>query len=338
MLIEYNLIMKVIRITTAIFLLFCLGFTAFYGRQKISEGLTENAPAEYKGIITLWHVDSFEGGTGSRKQFLLSSARAFEKANKGVLVMVINKTEEGIRESFNKGVFPDLISYGIGIEVLSPQEIRTENKFVGGMVGAKTYAIPWCRGGYVLIANPKLVDEIGDELEELLISQGENTLPAVALCLENITAKKIEIKKPMDAYVKFVSGKTPYFLGTQRDVNRLNNRGMEVITRPLTAFNDLYQYVAVTAKDENKRFFAEQFINHLESEVVQKKLNQIGMLSVFFDGKNQNEHLEKMQRINDFKTISAFTSPSIIKELQSLSLNFASGEENSLNKIKNLLV
>jgi hypothetical protein len=85
----------------------------------------------------------------------------------------------------------------------------------------------------------------------------------------------------MDAYVKFVTGKVKWFLGTQRDVNRLETRGMSVKVTPLERFNDLYQYVSITSSDQIKRYYAEQFINYLVSEQVQKKLNEIGMLSCF---------------------------------------------------------
>ena len=109
--------MKVIRTITASFLIFCIIFTFLFGAGKIAEKSQVGKSEEYKGIITLWHVDSFEGGIGSRKQFLLKTARTFEKQNKGVLIMVISHTPESVKESMDKGVYPDLISFGNGTEI-----------------------------------------------------------------------------------------------------------------------------------------------------------------------------------------------------------------------------
>ena len=330
--------MKVIRTITATFLIFCISFTFLFGAQKIGKKAQVGKSEEYKGIITLWHVDSFEGGLGSRKQFLLKTARTFEKQNKGVLIMVISHTPESVKESMDKGVYPDIISFGNGTEISNLTELNLSKTISGGFVGERLYATAWCRGGYVLIANPTLTDKIGERFDYLLVSEGQSTLPLVAFALEQMHADKIEVKKPMDAYVKFVSGKTPYFLGTQRDVNRLNNRGMEVITRPLSKYNDLYQYVAITSQDKEKMQYAEKFIEHLVSDSVQSELNQIGMLSCYLQVKNENQHLTNMQNVNGFKMISAFTPSVIISELQSFSDKFAVGDENSLNKIKKMLV
>ena len=89
------------------------------------------------------------------------------------------------------------------------------------------------------IANPKLVNDFPNEYQEILVSQGEFTQPTLALLMDEIKVSSIKIEKPMDAYVEFVSGKTPFFLGTQRDVHRLERRGFEVKVKPLNAYNDL---------------------------------------------------------------------------------------------------
>ena len=43
---------------------------------------TESAvPEGYKGVLTLWQVDGFEGGSGSRSAFLNGRAIEFEKSH-----------------------------------------------------------------------------------------------------------------------------------------------------------------------------------------------------------------------------------------------------------------
>ena len=91
--------MKIFRFIVSVAIVLSLTFTAFIGKDKINEQSKITAPSEYKGIISLWQIDGFEGGSGSRKQFLLKVAREFEKKNNGVLVMVINHTFLSAKEN-----------------------------------------------------------------------------------------------------------------------------------------------------------------------------------------------------------------------------------------------
>ncbi len=330
--------MKIIRCVLGVLIIFSVLFTGFYGAGKIAEKGIADTPAEYKGIITMWQIDIFEGGTGSRKQFLLDAARSFEKENDGVLVMVTDYTKTGAEEKFRAGIYPDIVSFGGGVNVDKVGELSCDRYTEGGILGGKIYASAWCRGGYALIANPKYVSGIGDSVDNLIVSSGDYTQPLVALAEEEITAANITLTSPMDAYVAFCAGSAPYLLGTQRDINRLNNRGMEVIVRPLENFNDLYQYAAVTAQDELKRFYAEKFINHLTSDAVQKRLAKIGMMSPYLTVDFENVHMNELQASENRYTLSAFLSETTLNELRSLSEEAVKGNKNALGKIKNMLV
>ena len=61
------------------------------------------AGARFEGILELWHIESFEGGVGSRAGWLKKRSTAFEKQNKGCLVNVTVLTPE--RDSIWR-VFP----------------------------------------------------------------------------------------------------------------------------------------------------------------------------------------------------------------------------------------
>ncbi len=330
--------MKVVRVSISVLLVVVIAFTYFYGNYKVGESVTAKQSESYKGVITLWQVDSFEGGTGSRRQFLLKAARSFEKQNRGVLVMVVNHTQTSVKQNLDNGVYPDIISYGIGVDVKGYSELKVNRKVAGGMVGEKTYATAWCRGGYAIIANPLLTDSVQEEMESLIVSQGENNSALLALALEGVKVKNIEVLKPMDAYTKFVQGKSKYLFGTQRDINRLNNRGFEVITKPVKNYNDLYQYISVTSKSESKRYLSEKFVDYLCSDQIQNKLCEIGMLSPFTNACNQNPHLMDLQECPSFKTLSAFTPQIVIEEINALSIKFIAGDKDALNKIKKMLV
>ena len=306
--------MKIIRVILASFIVVSVLVTIFFGRYKIAEnpkGIAEG----YKGIITLWQVDSFEGGQGSRKQFLLDVARDFERKNQGVLVMVVNQTEESIEENYKQEIMPDLISFGTGINVQNANELNVKKEFIGGKVGDKTYALPWCRGGYALIYNNKLTDGKYSENDRLIIGQKGYTEPLIPLVLEGLKSNNFEVKKPLDAYVEFTAGKTPYFLGTQRDVVRLSRRGLEAGIIPLTEYNDLYQYISVTAKEGVKKYYAEKFVEYLLSEQVQKSLNKICMMSAFYSVQFNEIGLNEMQSVQIKKTISAFSDKNVLKDL-----------------------
>jgi len=330
--------MKIFRIILGAILCFSIIFTFTFGHKKINEDHYFGKAEDYKGIITIWQVDSFEGGVGSRKQFLLKVAREFEKQNPGILIMVVDRTPESVKESMENGDVPDMVSFGVGVSVSNFIELKDLPTTNGGMVGEKTCAVPWCRGGYVLIANPKLTSEIPKEIETLLISQGEYNLSTTAVAVEGIKVKSVTVKKPMDAYVQFVEGKTPYFLGTQRDIHRLERRGFEVITKPMTKYNDLYQYVSVTTTSTLKSYYSERFIELLLSEIVQKSLSDIGMFGVIKKVEYQNSHLINMQNIECEKTISAFTQKENVQNLSLDSLSFLLGEKEREIKIKNMLI
>lgn len=330
--------MKILRIFTAVILCACIAFTAINGKAAITDSRVQEK-TEYKGILTIWHIDTFEGGIGSRKQFLLKAARAFEKQYDGVLVMVVNHSFTSYNEAIKTGELPDMVSFGLGVETKGLSELNIENnKSNGGSLVEKQYALPWCRGGYVLIANPKLSSDIPDVLESLIVSQSEYTQPLLAINEQGISVKKIEVLKPMDAYVKFVSGKCPFMLGTQRDVIRLENRGVEVVTRPLTKYNDLFQYIGITSQNQLKRYYSEEFIKALLSDSVQGKLCDIGMFSVFSKAEYSNIHMNEMATYSDFQTLSIFTLSRKLKEVQEISQRIALGEKEEQNKIKNMLV
>ncbi len=333
--------MKILRILTGVSLICCILFTATIGKNIIGKTEAITQSQEYKGIITMWQIDGFEGGTGSRKQFLLKVARGFEKENNGVLIMVVDQTYQSATESIKNGKLPDLISYSNGLESSNILTEITPSKTIPScQMGGKTYATAWCRGGYVLISNPELTQEVipNNEIDCLLVSQGEYTEHLTAIVMEGIKVKSVKVKKPMDAYVEFVAGKMPYFLGTQRDLVRLNNRGMNVNAYPLVGFNDLYQYVSVTSTEQLKGVYAEKFIEYLISEKVQSKLTEIKMFSEYYKLNFDDEKYSALQSVKGFKSISALSAPEQLKELQRISALALSGETDYINKIKNMLV
>lgn len=331
--------MKIIRFIFGLFLTFCIIFSCFVGVKKINAKNPSLSAKEYQGLITVWNVDCFEGGKGSRRQFLLDVARTVEKNNVGVKIMVVSHTITSVEQGLKEGDLPDVISFGLGVEVENLIPLHIDFPSNGGTIEDVRYAVPWCRGGYLLITKSDSgIDLYDNNFDNIIVSQGEYTQPLLAMTLEDIKAKDFSINQPLDAYVQFVSSKKSVFLGTQRDVVRLENRGLEVNTRPLTVYNDLYQYVALTSRDKNKLTMAKRFINQLLSKNVQSKLEQISMMSEIVDVNYDNQHLISMQKNKSFSTLSVFVSTGTLKNCQELSKEAVKGEQTAINKLKKLLV
>lgn len=330
--------MKIFRIIGATTVLAAAIFTGFIGKDKITDNGVSVSPSEYKGILTLWHIDTFEGGVGSRKQFLLSVSREFEKANEGVLVMAVDYTAENAEKAMESGKFPDLISYGAGVKVnnLQPIETSRAESISGGGYNDETYALCWCRGGYCIIENPDYKDTKNSE-NKLIVSQGEYTNPLVAYAISGRTAQNFEILSPLNAYIKFTAGKAKYLLGTQRDVNRLILRGMDFTVRPLSEYNDLYQYVSVVSNDGVKAAYAQKFAAFLTSDSVQRKLDRIGMYSCYLSVEYDSPEMVLMQKTEFGYALSAFSTKELIDELKESASLAVKGDGEELSKIKKLI-
>ncbi len=329
--------MKFNRVLAGVLSVFCILFTIFVGAEKISAEKEFVKSSDYKGVLTLWHVETFEGGYGSRKQFLLDVASSFEKKHDGVLVMVQSYTTDGALKSLQDGIIPDMVSFGAGTIFSGMKQLSCSASSVGGTVGDKQYAVPWCRGGYVLFENPKFEGKKNAK-NSLIVSKALNNLPLVNLCLSQRNFEEVTVKSPLEAYIDFVDGKHRFFLGTQRDVVRFSNRGFSVLSYPITEFNDLYQYIALTSDDSVKSVYSEKFIDYLIGQEVQQKLYKICMFSHFYKNEYDIQTLNDMQFNGGDYTVSAFSSKELLEDLNNDALKYINGDKTVLPKIKNVLI
>ncbi len=331
--------MKIFRIILSTLLIACIVFTFTVGVANINKKHQTLENVEYKGIITFWQVDSFEGGSWSRKQFIMEVARNFEKNNDGIFVMATTMTKQSVEENIKKGIHPDLISYGNGIDCSNLVNLEVGKSATSGKIDNVNYALPWCKGGYAIVSNSSINDneKSFENIEEILVSQNEYTQPLLALLTEEIKVKKVTVLPPMEAYTKFVSGKVKYFLATQRDIVRLNNRGFDYDIKPIENFCDLYQYVSMTEKGKEKKY-TEKFLEYLFSEQVQTSLNKISMFSEYYEINYQEKGLKEMSKVKANCTISAFLLAEQLKEMQELSLKSFIGEEEAFNKLKKFII
>lgn len=289
-----------------------------------------------KELLTIWHVDTFEGGTGSRRKFLLDVATEFEKKH-NVIIAVNSYSVLEIEEKLEKNTYPDIISFSNGINVSNLKELKTDYNAYGAKIGKNSYAVPWCRGGYVLISKGN-VDFNNKEIDNLIVSSSEYNLPVLALLEEGYTIKKMQNYNPKTAYQKFLALKDGVMIGTQRDVVRLSYTNNEFNIIPLTTFNDMFQYIGITTCEESKIKVANEYVDYLLSEKVQQKLVNLKLFSDVIDLNYENNELNVMQKATDFATISVFIDKNKIREIKNLFiLNTPLSEEEYL-KIKKLYV
>ena len=290
---------KPVKAAAYLALVFVLAFTPLVAAKKTR---TDNdfplKPTEHERILTLWHVETFEGGVGSRGDFI--TGRAVEFGKKGRHVLVKTHTIESAKESLKKGEKPDLVSFGIGADFVVPMAKRVTLTVAGEKV--KSRAFVWAQGGYFLFRKS------GDEtpIKTLTISDGGKNLPLGAANLTGVKYENIETVKSTAAYLKLISGNTDAMLGTQRDIRRFTVKNFAYTATPLEKYNDLYQYVAITTDDEDKLPTAKAFAEYLLSEKTAKKILSLYMIPRYFS--LTDSPLQSYDASKNEKTISPFIS------------------------------
>lgn len=143
-----------------------------------SEEVQKRRESTYTGVITIWQVDTFEGGTGSRTAWLNKLMSSLESQYNGVYFVVRSMTPERAKTllaSGNESIMPDMISFGRGL-IENPEELLMEipeEYFTGLMpelIGAcSNYAVPWAFGGYAVFADSELASKhgLGEDISSL---------------------------------------------------------------------------------------------------------------------------------------------------------------------------
>lgn len=273
----------------------------------------EQQSAHYTGVLELWNVESFEGGSGSRSSWLTSVASKFEQQNKGLFVHVTNLTVEQMQQKLADGQSYDLISFsrGVGCLLTDLAELNTSvgdllpNMVVAGQQGGKQYAIPYYAGAYCLFARSNQLEQ--DKLLENVLTAtylrkvGKNQIvlqpllcgftpynsPLSALAMSGAKGSaNVKQNTQYSAYELFLGNKTAVtLLGTQRDIYRLSKRVEMDKIEPLSfcalgGYTDLVQFVAVSKNVAEKMQSCQEFVQYLVDKTTQQRLVDINMFSV----------------------------------------------------------
>lgn len=156
-----------------VFLLIPLAKTFYETNKDLLSEKFFGKKSEFQGILRLWNVDSFEGGTASKSSFLEKISMLFEKENKGVFVKVENMTEDEVVASIKAGTYPDLVCFGTGMnKYFDGKFVRFEdeialgvlsNFYSAGLQKGKLVAIPFMTGVYSLICSSERIESLGKD-------------------------------------------------------------------------------------------------------------------------------------------------------------------------------
>ena len=261
-------------------------------------------------VLTLWQIDSFEGGRGSRAEYLRSLAHDFAKTA-NVYIEVTALSSDAARTNISAGVVPDIISYGAGFYGI--ESLVSEG-----------YGKAWCRGAYCLIALSG-TDFSSVSTANTVINEGKDNLVSVAALFSGLQGA--DYAAPTSAYVSLISGEYDFLLGTQRDVIRLQTRGESFVVNPLTESNALYQYISVLSRDGEKAAVAEEYINYVLSHG--ESLTRIGMLR---DGVTlYSDEMHALEGVDFSYTIPAVASSGAVAEIKK------AARSGDINLLKSLL-
>lgn len=334
----------------------------------------------YQGIISLWSVDTFEGGTYSREALLGDFARSFEKINKGVFILAQSFTPEEFAWQIEQGNKPDLISFGVGSGELIKDSLQKYGGKVfargditaGGKIEGKTYALPWCMGGYAVFSTDKLLLEAKIDKEKNILGEvfnggflksgknpktvysliygSANTLPLASLLRSSGTFITNDYgmqttDTQYTAYEKFVSFSSHTFLlGTQRDIYRLGLKAdqgkiNELIMAPLGGYTDLVQYMGIFEGVEGSRLKScEVFLEYITGDGCQQKLARLSMFSpcgVRLYGSGALAEMEEALA-RPLSVLNVFTAKNVLDEYKRLCGLAAYGDQSAKKSLNGL--
>lgn len=258
--------------------------------------------SKYQGVIEIWNIDSFESGTASKTSYLNSMAKAFQKKNKGLYIIVQNLTETECLNLLSQGNSPDLFScsYGVASEIQNyvqafsdVSDVNLKEEFYrAGVVGNNLMGLAWCRGTYVLISTEEKLNKANVEITDGL------KLSDIALTSGYV----VETKKGEKTIYSLSFGSQKYLL-PQEAFKAYNNKGLQSISEGVLDKDILEQtsysaYCKFIANETTILLGTQRDVARMENRVKLQKASDViyQPLSKFTDlvqfmllAKNENE-------------------------------------------------
>ena len=302
------ILFKIFKGIIAIFLILSVIFLPnkmikYLKNDKISEEMYSRREKYFYGVINLWQIDCFEGGTGSRGNWLKNIVSAFEKRNNGVFINVENISLETANNLLKSGQRkPDIISFSTGLLIDKNMLVDLSEIELSGYANKeKNVAVPWCMGAYFMIGDINK-ENWGKDGKIVKTKKAEKTVFSVGIPNRNgyVSLKGISLncnnsfndekalffgtsQEIFEAYN--YSKKVNRMIGTQRDFYRMisaqNKNNLRESQTLYLGYTDLVQYLAIFKCENAKKVTTmKQFISFMLEKEQQEKLGQIGMFSV----------------------------------------------------------
>lgn len=340
------------------FLVIC-PFSLFAKINELNYSLNSEYKFDFSGVLELWNVDTFEGGSVSRTTFLEKRAIEFEKQNKGIFISVNNLTLEQLKLNLENGKKPHIITFGIGVgDIFLNDIINLSSSYLvrddltkSSKINGSLKALPIMIGGYSLISNSEKISnekiiETLNENNQIIFSTIDNINPLLSLFVNDVKTEFLanESLSSFDAYDKFINSKYNVLLGTQRDFyrcrNRENNLKMQCNYNILSGFTDLIVYASIFKSSNQIEEIANSFLKYLTSESVQCKLCNINMFPVI----NKNIYTDSFYKkhndelLKEMKTLNVFYSNETLENIKNLCIEYFTTEKIDKKEISKFLL
>ena len=300
----FKILKGIIAVFLIIFVIFLPGkMIKFLDNDKITEEMYSRREKYFYGVINLWQIDCFEGGTGSRANWLKNVVSAFEKRNNGVFINVESVSLETANILIKNGQrTPDIISFSSGFLIDKNNLVDlSEIAFSGYVETVENKAVPWCMGAYFMIGDVdiknwgidgKIIK--GKKAEKTVFSvgvpqrSGYVSLKGISLnCNNDFSDEKAlyfgTSQEIFEAYN--YSKKLNRMVGTQRDFYRMisaqSKNNLRESQTLFLGYTDLIQYLGILKCDNDKKISTmKQFVSFLLEAEQQNKLSSVGMFPV----------------------------------------------------------
>ena len=230
-------------------------------------------------IYEWWHIECFEGGGKSRKNYLTQLSLNYEKNNPTQLFMVKSISADQLQEALRQNI-PHLFSFSEQVaKIVLPylvacnKEYNIKNNFLeSATYNKKLMAIPFIASGYCYFTKT-------NSKEPLSLYSANNNFHSAIPILNGQSINDGNSLSSYDCYTKFVNKTNIKLLGTARDLFRIKN--LENLGRfsctyePVSIFTDLVQYIGITSNNKNVL----NFVDYVMSDKNQQKLTDLSLFS-----------------------------------------------------------
>jgi len=273
--------------------------------------------AEYQGVINLWNVDTFEGGSASKSSFLEMVSLKFESKNKGAYINVQNLTIDEFLAKIKNNEKPHLFSFGTGVEsylkeymISLPNDVAQNlkyNFYQAGINDSSLKAVAWCYSIYTLISSQDRIEKAKKEYNK--------DLKSLAF---NLSYDKVYKKNTKHTYSLTFGGNTY--------VNALNNITREFVI----SVNSQAEMGIIDDKYKTNTFYEaySRFVGGKSSMLLGTLRDVFRMENRIRAGKETNVYYESLVKYTDLVSyISVISSTEKIEKVSKDFVMFLISEE-----------